>query len=429
MNAPFVPETDMPSETEAPKDATVEEETRGGRRRWLGIAALALLVVGGVAWTMIDDGPPANAAMSVATVEVASPLSREVVLWDDYVGRFSASNTVEVRPRVSGAITAVHFTDGAYVRKGQPLFTVDPRTFRAALAEAQADVASARSALELAKSDYARVADLTGDAAIAAAEIDALRSRVRAATAALAAAQARVRTRSLDLEFTTVRAPISGRVSDRRVDAGNLVSGDGGSSATLLTTINAIDPIRFDFDASEALFLKAQRDRAADRKLADVEVRLQDEASYRWHGRLDFTDNEIDPRSGTIRLRATLANPEGFLTPGMFGNMRLASGGTGRALLVPDTAVQPDQSRKVVMVVGKDGTVSAKPVEPGPLVEGLRVIRKGLVPEDRVIISNYGAAVPGSKVEVKQGRIVPERKAEAPSRPEAPTAAQATLVD
>lgn len=428
MNAPFVPDTGM-HQADPSEPGTSSNGESGRQRRWLGIAALALIVAAGAAWVLTDDGPPANAAMPIATVEVAAPLSREVVLWDDYVGRFSASNSVEVRPRVSGAITAVHFRDGDFVRKGQPLFTVDPRTFRAALAEAQADVASARSALELARADYARVADLTGDAAIAASEIDALRARVRAATAALAAAQARVRGRSLDLEFTTVRAPISGRVSDRRIDVGNLVSGDGGSSATLLTTINAVDPIRFDFDASEALFLKAQRDRAADRELSGVEVRLQDETSYRWRGRLDFTDNGIDPRSGTIRLRATFANPDGFLTPGMFGNMRLASGGTAQALLVPDAAVQPDQSRKVVLVVGKDGTVAAKPVEPGPVVDGLRVIRKGLSREDRVVISNYGAAVPGAKVEVRQGRIAPERNDAAPSGPEAPTAAQATLVD
>jgi RND family efflux transporter MFP subunit len=428
MNLPFKPD-DATMYEPVSQDYPQDKDSKHRRGRWLGIAALVLIVTGGVAWTMLDHGPQANAAMPTATVEVAAPLSREVMLWDDYVGRFSASNTVEVRPRVSGAITAVHFRDGEYVRKGQPLFTVDPRTFRAALAEAQAEVASARSALELARADYARVSDLTGDEAIAASEIDALRAKVRATTAALAAAQARVRGRALDLEFTTVRAPISGRVSDRRIDAGNLVSGDGGSSATLLTTINAIDPIRFDFDASEALFLKAQRDRAAKRDLSDVDVRLQDEATYRWHGRLDFTDNAIDPRSGTIRLRAEFANPDGFLTPGMFGNMRLASGGKAQAMLVPDAAVQPDQSRKIVLVVDKDGTVAAKPVEPGPLVDGLRVIRKGLSPQDRVVVSNYGAAVPGSKVELRQGKIAPTRDTTTPSGPEAPAAAQATLID
>jgi len=205
-------------------------------------------------------------------------------------------------PRVSGAITAIHFRDGDLVRQGQPLFTVDPRPYLAALAEARAEAASASSALALARSDYARVAGLTGDEAISAGEVDALRAKVRGAGAALAGAQARIRQRALDVEFSVVRAPISGRVSDRRIDIGNLVSGQGGASgggagATLLTTINALDPIYFTFDASEALFLKAQRDRAADRAAQDVEVRLQDEADYRWKGNLDFTDNGLDPRS------------------------------------------------------------------------------------------------------------------------------------
>ncbi|WP_098104036.1 efflux RND transporter periplasmic adaptor subunit [Novosphingobium sp. PC22D] len=409
------------------EDATHAQAPRHRRSRWLAAAGLALVLAGGATWTLLDRGPPANAAMPPATVEAATPLVREVTLWDDYVGRFAPSQSVEVRPRVSGAITAIHFRDGDFVRKGQPLFTVDPRPYRAALAEARADVASASSALALARADYARVEGLTGDEAIAASEIDALRAKVRASSAALAAAQARVRSRALDVEFTTVRAPISGRVSDRRVDAGNLVSGEGGAEASLLTTINAVDPIYFDFDASEALFLKTQRDRAADRAPSDVEVRLQDEADYRWHGKLDFTDNGLDPRSGTIRVRASFANPDGFLTPGMFGNMRLASGGTTHAMLVPDAAVQSDQARKVVLVVAGDGSVSAKPVEPGPLVDGLRVIRSGLERGDRVVISNFAAAAPGSKVKTRPGKIAPAPVSQASADPDVPSAAQATI--
>nr|WP_246543838.1 efflux RND transporter periplasmic adaptor subunit [Novosphingobium profundi] len=368
----------------------------------------------------------------MATVQAAHPLVREVTQWDDYVGRFAPSKTVEVRPRVSGAITAIHFADGDYVRQGQVLFTIDARPYRAALAEAEAEAAQARSGLALAKSDYDRVAGLTGDEAMAASEVDQLRSRVRSASAALAAAQARVSQRRLDVEFATVRAPISGRISDRRADVGNLVSGDNNANATLLTTINALDPIYFTFDASEALFLKTQRDRESHRDPAQVQVRLQDEAQYRWQGKLDFTDNGIDPHSGTIRVRAVLANPEGFLTPGMFGNMRLSEGGSVKALLVPDDAVHPDQARKVVLTVGKDDTVVAKPVETGPLVGGLRVIRSGLSPQDRVVISNYQAAMAGAKVKTARGAITldpklgatPSPTAEAASEPEA---AQATL--
>ncbi|HKR90843.1 MAG TPA: efflux RND transporter periplasmic adaptor subunit [Novosphingobium sp.] len=363
-------------------------------------------------------------------VQTAHPLVREVTEWDDYIGRFAPSKTVEVRPRVSGAITRIFFRDGDFVRAGQALFTIDSRPYGAALAEAQAEVASARAALALAKSDYDRVAGLTGDEAMAASEVDQRRTRVRSAAAALAAAQARARQRALDVEFATVRAPISGRISDRRVDVGNLVSGDNGANATLLTTINAVDPIYFTFDASEALFLKTQRERAGQGGAAKVQVRLQDETDYRWNGTLDFTDNGLDPRSGTIRVRAVLSNHDGFLTPGMFGNMRLADGGTVKALLVPDDAVQSDQARKVVLTVGRDGTVTAKPVELGPLVNGLRVIRSGLVPADAVVISNYQAAVAGAKVRSARGAIAADpRQSGSRGDPVAPMAAQATLAN
>ena len=418
---------------DVPEDAgrVIRDEQETTPNRWRGrpavIGVIALVVVAGIAWKVFAPGGEAVAAPPPPTVAVAHPLLRQVTEWDDYVGRFAPSKTVEVRPRVSGAVTQILFRDGDLVRTGQPLFVVDPRPYRAALAEAQADEASARSALVLARSDYGRVAGLTGDEAVAASEVDQLRAKVRAAEAALAAAQARARTRALDVEFSVVRAPISGRISDRRIDVGNLVAGESAGSATLLTTINALDPIYFNFDASEALFLKAQRDRAQGRAPADVQVRLQDEADYRWKGKLDFTDNGLDPRSGTIRVRASLANPDGFLTPGLFGNMRLAGGGTVPALLVPDAAVQSDQTRKVVLVVAKDGTVASRPVQAGPLVGDLRVIRSGLSRSDTVIVSNFQAAVPGSKVKTKPGTITSQAAAPAAPAPEAPAAAQATF--
>lgn len=424
MNFPTQIETPVEDAPEA-----VEARHKPSRGRNAAIGAIALLAVAGIGWKLFHHSEAEAMAPSTPIVQTAHPLLREVTEWDDYVGRFAPSKTVQVRPRVSGAITRIFFRDGDFVRAGQPLFTVDPRPYGAALAEAQADVASARSALALAQSDYARVAGLKGDEAVAASEVDQVRTRVRSATAALAAAQARARQRALDVEFATVRAPISGRISDRRVDVGNLVSGEAGANATLLTTINAVDPIYFTFDASEALFLKTQRERAETKAPAQVQVRLQDEADYRWNGTLDFTDNGLDPRSGTIRIRAVLNNPEGFLTPGMFGNMRLADGGTVKALLVPDDAVQSDQARKVVLTVGKDGTVVAKPVDLGPLVGGLRVIRSGLTPSDTVVISNYTSAVAGAKVKTTRGMIAASSQAPtAPSSPDVPAAAQATLV-
>lgn len=404
------------------------DKTARSRRTRIAVGGLALVALAGIGWAIFGRSETAAALLPPAVVQIAHPLVREVTEWDDYVGRFAPSKSVDIRPRVSGAITQVLFRDGDYVRQGQPLFQVDPRPYRAALAEAQADAASARAALALARSDYARVSGLTGDEAMAASEVDSRRARVRAAEAALAAAQARVSARSLDMGFTTVRAPISGRVSDRKVDAGNLVSGENGANATLLTTINAVSPIYFTFDASESLFLKAQRDKAANRAPSAVEVRLQDETEYRWKGKLDFTDNGLDARSGTIRVRASLDNTDGFLTPGMFGNMRLANGGKVRAMLVPDEAVRADQTRKVVMVVGKDGTVASRPVDLGPLVGNLRVVRSGLRADDAVVISNFQAVTAGAKVQAKPGRIASDVSATpASATRDEPAAAQATL--
>ncbi|WP_336963034.1 efflux RND transporter periplasmic adaptor subunit [Sphingobium aquiterrae] len=400
------------------------------RKRQTALAVIAIVLVGGVGWRLVDR-PQAEAAVSpLATVGIAAPLLSKVVQWDDYVGRFAPSQTVDVRPRISGPVTAIHFRDGDIVQKGQLLFTIDQRPFLATLAEARANVASARSALALAQADYARVSRLTGDEAVSASEIDALRARLQAAQAALAAADARARQRALDVEFTQVRAPISGRVSDRRVDIGNLVSGAEGANASLLTTINALDPIYFSFDASEALFLKSQRDRANGAAGSDVEIRLQDEGDYRWKGKLDFTDNGLDPRSGTIRGRAVLFNHDLFLTPGMFGNMRLSNGGKVNALLVPDEAIQSDQARKTVLVVGKDDVVTAKPVELGPLVDGLRIIRSGLAASDRVVISNLQSAMPGAKVAPRQASIKPLPETagkDGTAGSAAPAAAQATF--
>jgi RND family efflux transporter MFP subunit len=413
------------AEAEAESEARKAKAESAPRRRLGRIALFAApVVLAASAWSLVHRPESAQAAPPPPTVTVSAPVSREITEWDDYIGRFEASRTVEVRPRVSGAITAIHFRDGEVVRAGQPLFTIDPRPYAAALAEARAGVASARSDLALARADLDRAARLVAVDAVSKSEVDRLRARVQAAGAALAAANARVRSRALDMEFTLVRAPISGRISDRRVDAGNLVAAGEGPSSTLLTVINALDPIYFAFDGSEALFLKAKRSGAGAG--APVQVRLQDESDYRWKGRLDFTDNGLDTRSGTIRGRAVLANPGLFLTPGMFGNMRLASAGKARALLVPDSAISTDQARKVVLVVGRDGSVAARPVTLGPVVDGLRVIRSGLSPEDRVVISGIQMAAPGAKVQAVAGRIAAEAPPPGPSVA-APLAGEATL--
>ena len=374
-----------------------------GRRRWLYVAGLVLALL--AAWWLLRGASPPAPPMPIPVVTVATPLEREITEWDEFVGRFTASQSVEVRPQVSGQIERVHFSDGQYVRAGAPLFTIDARTYRAALAQAQAQAAQASSALALSRENLARAQRLVADDAVAATEIDRLEAEVRSNSAALGSARALVAARSLDVGFATVRAPISGRISDRRIDAGNLVSGGSGAEATLLTTINAVDPIHFEFAGSEALFLKARRD-GLDKGTA-VDIRLQDETDYRWHGTLDFTDNGLDPDSGTIRARAVIRNAGDFLAPGLFGRMRLATGGTHRALLVPDSAVSTDQTRKLVLIVQKDGTVARRMVELGPLVGGLRAIEGSLKPTDRVVIKGLQMAVPGQKVRVQPGKIAP----------------------
>jgi multidrug efflux system membrane fusion protein len=410
----------------APRAKASGLPARLSKRQRGALIALPLALLAGAA-VYANRETPAIAAPPPPTVTVAAPLVRQVEEWDDYVGRFEASRTVEVRPRISGAIVAIHFTDGALVRPGQLLFSIDPRPFAAALAEARAAAQGARSDLALAQADLGRATRLLDVEAVSRSDVDRLRARVQATQAALAAAEARVRARALDVEFTQIRAPIGGRISDRRVDAGNLVTAGEGPAGSLLTTINALDPIHFSFDASEALFLKARRAQASGSSSSPVEIRLQDETDYRWKGRLDFADNGLDPHSGTIRLRAVLRNPGQFLTPGMFGNMRLATSGTVPALLVPDAAIQTDQARKLVLVVGGDGALSPRPVILGPVVHGLRVVRSGLTPRDRIVIGGAQTAMPGAKVRVRLGRIEPLEAAGAPAPLAAPVNGEASF--
>ncbi|WP_374512622.1 efflux RND transporter periplasmic adaptor subunit [Brevundimonas sp.] len=345
------------------------------------------------------QAPPAPA------VTVATPLVQAVQDWDEFSGRFEATQSVDVRARVGGYISGVHFRDGDYVRRGQLLFTLDPRPAQAALAAARAQLSQAQAQLTLARSELARAETLLESQAISQAEVDTRRGALQTAEAAIAAANANVRARQLDLEFTRVTAPISGRVSDRRVDPGNLVAG-GSSAADVLTTVVSSAPIHFVFDGSEAVLLKYQRQ--ARQGAAPVQVRLQDETGFTRSGTLDFTDNAVDAASGVIRLRAVIPNADGFLKPGMFGQARLAGAGTYQAMLVPDAAVATDQARRIVYVVGNDGSVAPRPVELGPLVDGLRVVRSGLRPTDRVIINGVQRIqAPGMKVQARNGRIQP----------------------
>ncbi|HRL24524.1 MULTISPECIES: efflux RND transporter periplasmic adaptor subunit [Brevundimonas] len=390
--------------------------------RTVKIAAASALMAAALYGCSKGQEAPAQGAPPVT---VAAPLSQQVVDWDEFTGRFEAPRSVDVRARVGGYIQSVHFKDGDFVRQGQLLFTLDPRPAQAALASARAQLAQGQAQLTLARTELARAEGLLASQAVSQAEVDAKRGAVQTAEAAVAAANAAIRARQLDVEFTRVTAPISGRVSDRRVDPGNLIGG-GSSAGDVLTTIVSSSPIYFVFDGSEALALKYQRD--ARNGSAPIRIRLQDETSYDRTGTLDFTDNAIDASSGTIRLRAVVQNADGFLKPGMFGHAQLAGSGGYAAMLVPDSAVVTDGPRKVVYVVAKDGTVGAKPVQLGPLANGLRVVRTGLTPDDRVIINGLQRARPGQKVTAQNGTIkAEETKADAPVTT-APVASSATFV-
>jgi RND family efflux transporter MFP subunit len=343
---------------------------------------------------------PAPSTQAPPLVEVAAPLAKRVLDWDDYSGRFEPVDAVEVRPRVSGAIESVHFEDGQVVEKGDLLFVIDPRPYAAALAQAKAQVAGARAKLAQAEAELKRAKALVGNKLVSESETEVRLAAAQEAAAELEAAEAAVQTADLNLSFTRVAAPLSGRASYRRLAPGNLVTAE----TSVLTTIVSQDPIRFVFDAPEAALLKYRReaDGARERR---VEIRLQDETAYRWKGRVDFVDNALDRGSGTIRLRAVVDNPNGFISPGMFGQLRLYAAEPFDALLVPDQAVVTDQLRQVVYVVDAQGVVGQKVVRPGRLLDGLRVILDGLDPHERIIISGVQRARPGGKVTVKEGEL------------------------
>ncbi len=355
------------------------------------------------------DRKPAATAPAPPTVTVAHPLQKNITEWDEYTGRFQAVETVEIRARVSGFIDKVQVNEGQLVKQGDLLFVIDQRPFQLAVEQAAADVARAQAKLEIATADVQRAAPLVESQTLTGREYDTRKSTQRDAAGQVASAQAALKTAQLNLEWTEVRAPIAGRISDRRVDAGNLITG-GPNGATLLSVIVSIDPIHFVFDGSEADFLHYLRLARAGARPSSrdaqnpVSVRLADETEFVHQGRMDFVDNTINPKTGTIRGRAVFDNKDGFLTPGFFGRLRLF-GGTHDALLVPDSAIASDQSRKIVFTVAGDGTVGVKLVELGPIIDGLRVIRSGLAASDRIVIDGLPRARPGQKVRPEDGEI------------------------
>ena len=344
-------------------------------------------------------------------VTVAAPMAKRVTQWDEFSGRFEAVAQVEVRARVSGFIDKIHFKDGQLVNVGDLLFTIDKRPFEIAVESAEAEVARNKAQVDIAELQVERGAALVKSKNIPDAEYDQRKANLAVARAQLKTAEAAVRNAELNLDWTDVRAPLAGRISDRKVDAGNLIQG-GQQGATLLATIVTLDPIRFVFDVSESdylrytrLFLSGAMASARD-SVNPVRIRLADESEWTRGGKVDFVDNTLSPRSGTMRTRAVVENKNQLLTPGIFGRVQLF-GGEYDALLIPDSAIVSDQARKIVFTVGDNNVVQAKPVKLGPLVDGLRVIREGLAATDNVVLDGLANPMvrPGAKVVPQKGEI------------------------
>jgi RND family efflux transporter MFP subunit len=326
---------------------------------------------------------------------------------DEYVGRFVAVDSVEVRARVSGSLEKVHFSDGQLVKQGDLLFTIDKRPFQNALDQAKANLAQARANLAFAESDLARAAQLVRERTISEQVFEQRTQTKRTADATVAAQEAAVRQAALDIEFTELKAPIAGRIGDRRVSPGNLVTGGNGGNTTLLATIVSTDPIRFEFTFDEASYLRYERMGSKSKEAANrgkgvpVTLKLIDEKDFGHDGKIDFVDNVIDRSSGTIRGRAEFSNAKGLFTPGMFGRVKVPGSEPYEALLVPDVAIGTEQIRKYVMVVDKEDKVAPKYVTLGELSGDLRVIKSGLAADDRVVINGLARLRPGIKVSPK----------------------------
>jgi RND family efflux transporter MFP subunit len=363
-----------------------------------------LLVLLGVALSGCGDKPPQPAAAAAPPVTVAQPTKRTVTDWDEFTGRFEAVEEVQIRARVGGFVTSVEFRDGAMVHAGDLLYVIDSRPFEATALQADGQLSDARAKAELAKRELDRALTLVQTSAVSESIVDQRRQTLQAAHAAEMEAEGALKAAQLNIEFTHVMAPIDGRVSRHLVSVGNLVQGSDNAGGTLLTSIVSLDPIYIYFDVDEATYLKNNKlwfegRRPSSRDTPNpVQVTLTGETKPSHEGNMDFIDNRLDLSTGTLRSRAVIPNKDLSILPGQFGRVRLIGSAPYEALLLPDTAIATDQSRKIVFVVKDDDTVEARAVTLGPLDEGLRVIRDGLKPEDKVIVDGLQRARVGAKV-------------------------------
>jgi membrane fusion protein, multidrug efflux system len=354
-----------------------------------------------------------NQAVALPTpspvVTVSQPLQRELDTRVGFLGQFSAIDRVELRAQVGGTLTEIHFKDGQIVHKGDLLFVIDPRPYEIRLEQAKAALQTATARVALANNQLTRATSLKRSEFATQETVDQRTSDQDASQAAVADAKARVRDAELDLEYCRVLAPFTGRIGARQVSIGSLVAGSRAATSptTLLATLVSLDPLYLDFDMSESDFLTFSRERArVSGPLANkVVIGLSDENSFTREGTLDFIDNALDRSSGTIHARATVPNPDLFLAPGQFARLRVAIARPTPVYLLPDAAVVLDQSQRLVMTIGSDGTVKPKIVTTGDLRGGLRVIQSGLEQSDRVVIDGLVRAIPGSKVAPQDGTI------------------------
>jgi len=377
-------------------------------RGWVVLAVLGLAACSG-------GGGGAGMQMPPTPVNVATVIGRDVAEWDEYTGRIQATDRVEIRPRVTGYLAGVHFVEGGSVRKGDLLFTIDDREYRAAEATAKADVARADSRVQLARQEAERAERLVQAKAISQGEAEARRAELKQAGADQVAAVARLDQAVLSLSFTRITSPISGRAGAALIKPGNLVA----PGESLLTSVVSVDPVHVVFQGDERAYLRYQA-MGRDGSRADssdarspVRVGLANEQGFPHEGRMDFLDNALDPATGTITARALLANPDGRFTPGLFARVQLLGSGQHPALLIHDQAVLTDQDRKYVYVVGAKNGAERRDVALGAAVDGLRVVASGLKPGDRVVVNGMkkiffpGAPLQPIDVPMDQPNLVP----------------------
>ncbi len=369
-------------------------------RNAIAIAVGILLVIGVATVSLTGHAEKSAPATPPATpVTVANVIERSVTEWDDFSGRVEAIERVEIRPRVSGTIDAVHFQDGQLVKKGALLFTIDPRPYKAELARAEAARAGASARLSLAKTELDRTKRLLEDRAVAQRELDQRENALHEADANLKATDAAVLTARLNLQYTEITAPVSGRVSRAEITVGNLVA--TGPTAPTLTTLVSVSPVYVNFEVDEPTYIRYAGNGTVGNSGVNripVSIGLTSEEGYPRQGHVKSFDNRIDNSSGTMRVRAVFENEDGTLTPGMYARVRTGDSNAKNALLIDDKAVGTDQDKKYVMVVGADNKAVYRPVTLGPMVEGLRIVRSGLKLNDRIVVNGLQRIRPNDTV-------------------------------